>query len=214
MFRRASKEQLTEQDKEMAERQLLQGQIAGLEWILGAIIAHLNDADLNDKLQELFDVAERSINEFPLSATNEEEAKRHIAFSHGVLTTIRHIVDRREQEKNGIRSVNWGTCTESGQPVWCPLNRLNLSAINSIGVYVIWDSQGVLYVGQGNIADQLREYRSHPAILNRGDVGVTWINIPDQNDRDGIERFLSDYYRPRLGENHPNVTPIPVSLPW
>lgn len=52
--------------------------------------------------------------------------------------------------------------------VWCSLTRLNLETVNEHGVYVIWHGgkpSHVVYVGQGDVADRLKEHRTNPSAL-------------------------------------------------
>jgi hypothetical protein len=112
----------------------------------------------------------------------------------------------------------WLKCT--GEQ-WCPLLNVNLdhSHFNELeGVYVIWHGQpnpAVVYVGQGNIRDRLTQHRQDTAILvykNQG-LFVTWAKV-DAAYRDGIERFLAESWKPKVGQNYPLVAPIPVNSPW
>lgn len=103
--------------------------------------------------------------------------------------------------------------------VWCSLTRLNLETVNEHGVYVIWHGgkpSHVVYVGQGDVADRLKEHRTNPALLRharKGELHVTWASVPAAQ-RDGVERYLADKYSPLEGEVHPAVAPLAVNDPW
>lgn len=92
--------------------------------------------------------------------------------------------------------------------VWYSLTRLNLETVNEHGVYVIWyggKPSHVVYVGQGDVADRLKEHRTNPALLRharKGELHVTWASVPAAQ-RDGVERYLADKYSPLEGEVHP-----------
>ena len=43
--------------------------------------------------------------------------------------------------------------------------------------------------------------------------GFEYAKVPTQRERDGIEKFLYDNYRPECNQQDPSVTPIPVNLP-
>ncbi|MBF0571367.1 MAG: GIY-YIG nuclease family protein [Candidatus Omnitrophica bacterium] len=105
---------------------------------------------------------------------------------------------------------------------WCQLSNVNLahSHFDGLeGIYIIWHGQpnpAVVYVGQGNIRDRLTQHRQNPAILAYQNQGlyVTWAGVEAQY-RDGIERFLADLWRPKVGEQHPSaVSSITVNSPW
>jgi hypothetical protein len=85
------------------------------------------------------------------------------------------------------------------------------------GVYIIWRSadRRVVRVGQGAIADRLSAHRADPLILAHGLTGellVTWAQVSPLY-RDGVERYLGEYYKPLVGKVFPDVRPILVNLP-
>jgi hypothetical protein len=114
-------------------------------------------------------------------------------------------------------TLRWIKSTENQ---WLPLNTFNIDGINTdFGVYVIWHgspSPWTVRVGQGDIADRLschREDYEVQAYKTNGGLWVTWAAVaPVQAD--GIERYLADELRPKVGTRWPNVTPLPVNLPW
>lgn len=115
-------------------------------------------------------------------------------------------------------NLNWIKC--SGNQ-WCRLLYVNLlhHHFNNLeGIYIIWHGQpdpAVVYVGQGNIRERLIQHRQDPNILVYKDheLLVTWTKV-DSAYRDGIERFLAEHWKPKVGQNYPNVYPIPVNSPW
>ena len=114
--------------------------------------------------------------------------------------------------------LNWTKCVGG---VWCPLLSVNLDHEhfnNLSGVYVIWHSgqdPATVYVGSGNITDRLREHRRSSDILQFSEFGlfVTWARVPATR-QEGVERFLADTLRPKVGERHPDAHPVTVNLPW
>ena len=116
--------------------------------------------------------------------------------------------------------LDWSKCDDDQ---WCPFMDVQLDHPNAagVGVYVIWccgKDRGVpvtLYVGQGEIANRLRAHREEGEILSYLPFGlcVTWALV-EQHDLDGVERFLFNNLRPKLGQRAPNVNPLPVNLPW
>lgn len=89
---------------------------------------------------------------------------------------------------------------------------------NLVGVYIIWHSgqqPATVYVGQGNIADRLAQHRQDDAILKFSHLGlfVTWAQV-DNRVQGGVERFLANGLKPKVGQHHPSDSPITVNFPW
>ena len=114
--------------------------------------------------------------------------------------------------------LNWIKCVEDE---WCPLFQVNLAHPHFnglIGVYLIWyggSDARVVYVGQGNIAERLRDHRSDPefmALRHRG-LFVTWAAVSEQY-LDGVEQYLGSAFHPLMAVRFPHGNPITVSLPW
>ena len=114
--------------------------------------------------------------------------------------------------------LNWTKCQGD---VWCKLNFVNLehSHFDGIeGVYIIWHGgkkPRVVYVGQGKIRDRIRAHRSDVEIQEfvSQTLFVTWASVGRQQ-RNGVERYLADRWRPKVGSSHPDVLPIEVSSPF
>lgn len=112
--------------------------------------------------------------------------------------------------------VTWVKCDQDS---WCSFDRVNLTNVTTIGVYVIWhtgSSSRVVRVGQGDVADRILDHRNDPAVTRyraNGGLFVTWAAVPKKADRDGIERYLANHYKSLVGDAWPNVLPIPVNLP-
>ena len=114
--------------------------------------------------------------------------------------------------------LNWTKCQED---VWCKLNSVNLdhSHFNYMeGVYIIWHgglNPAVVYVGQGVIKDRLTEHRDNSQIQQfaQMDLYATWANVVESY-RDGVEAYLADVWKPKVGSHHPAATPIAVNSPW
>ena len=102
--------------------------------------------------------------------------------------------------------------------VWCSLTKLNLN-MNTEGVYMIWHTGNpsrVVRLGQGDVADRLLAHRSDPKIMaytKEGELLVTWAAVPAAQ-RDGVERYLANQWRPQFGDAFPNAVPIAVNAPW
>lgn len=74
----------------------------------------------------------------------------------------------------------------------------------------------VIYVGKSeNISRRIMQHQSNEEILRynrQSNLRVTWAAVPESKC-DGVEQFLADRLRPRVGEHdHPDT--IPVYLPW
>jgi hypothetical protein len=105
--------------------------------------------------------------------------------------------------------------------VWCSLSTVNLSHAHfehMNGVYIIWhggSTPATVYVGQGYIRDRLTAHRSDLRIQAFAPLGlyVTWAPVQEPLF-DGVEAFLAQVLKPKVGDVHPATTPIPVNLPW
>ncbi len=114
--------------------------------------------------------------------------------------------------------VTWGRC--AGQQ-WCDLKKLNLEHQifdNLVGVYIVWHGgpqAAVVRVGQGNIRERLKAHRVDPEILQFESLGlfVTWANVGSAY-LDGVERFLAENWKPKVGARYPDVRAIEINSPW
>jgi hypothetical protein len=111
-------------------------------------------------------------------------------------------------------NLTWTKC-QGGQ--FCPLETVNLSSVETDGVYIIWhnSSAKVIYVGQGDIKERLTKHRSSPDILAHRGSGlllVTWASVTDSEGRLRIERYLHKVYSP-LASSCSYGPDEPVNLP-
>lgn len=113
---------------------------------------------------------------------------------------------------------NWVKC-QSG--VWCKFNSVDLDHkhfSNMHGVYLIWHegpNPAVVYVGQGKIKDRLAKHRSDQEIKQYAslDLYATWASV-NVDYRDGVEGYLADIWRPKVGVAHPTAERMVVNSPW
>jgi hypothetical protein len=125
---------------------------------------------------------------------------------------------RGEQSAVGVlqmTNVHWIKCDGNN---WCPFERVNLSGVNTTGVYVIWHGGNparTVRVGQGDIADRLTAHRNDSSVMNYRQHGlwVTWAAVP-HHQLDGVERYLSDLLKPLVGSRFPDVAPLAVNSPF
>lgn len=110
--------------------------------------------------------------------------------------------------------VQWIKSTNN---TWLPFETFNIANVTGYGVYFIWHAGNparTVYVGQGDIKARLTAHRQNADIAQyaaKGTLYVTWATVPAAQ-RDGVERYLADYYQPLVGEKHPDVRPIQVNL--
>lgn len=96
----------------------------------------------------------------------------------------------------------------------------------SAGVYLLWmklknGDWRCYYVGQAtNLEERLLAHLStsetNACIKNHVDQHVNaycYASVGKQSDRDGIEKYLYDTYKPECNQKDPGGTPIPVNLP-
>lgn len=82
------------------------------------------------------------------------------------------------------------------------------------GVYVIWQAQGpVIRLGQGIIKNRIADHRNSRLITRYENLYVTWAPLITQY-RDGVERYLAETLKPKVGDAFPDSYPIEVNLPW
>jgi len=95
----------------------------------------------------------------------------------------------------------------------------NLATVTGAGVYIIWHEGQpgrVVKVGQGDIQERLGVHRQDQEICSYREAGilrVTWAIVPAAQ-RDGVERYLGDYWTPLVGDRFPDAAPIAVNQPF
>lgn len=117
------------------------------------------------------------------------------------------------------------------QVEWSTFHNLNEENIKKYvttdsGIYLLWvklknNKWRCYYVGKAeNLERRLLEHLSYnennKCIKNNiqnHTSGYEYAKISKQSDRDGIEKFLYDYYKPECNEIDPGGYPIPVNLP-
>lgn len=115
-----------------------------------------------------------------------------------------------------LMDVEWVKCQNDR---WCHLERVNVNAVETVGVYLIWhggETSRVVRVGQGEIAERLRWHREDPQILAYNQYGalyVTWASVP-ADKRDGIECYLTETWTPLISKAFPMIFPISVNSPF
>jgi len=115
---------------------------------------------------------------------------------------------------------------------WSPLHKpytkpvVNKYAPSSAGVYLLlvklkkgdWKC---FYVGKAldlkkRLLDHLLDSEENECIKNyvaSYNCGFMFAKVSKTSDRDGIEKFLYDYYVPKCNKKDPGGTPIKVNLP-
>ena len=116
--------------------------------------------------------------------------------------------------------LNWMKCQGD---VWCKLNFVNLDHEHfndRHGVYIIWHGgpePAVVYIGQGNIKEDLTAHRNNPAIqqYKHLDLYVTWAAVPKEY-RSGAKSYLANKWSPKVDANQPQLSQptIEVNSPW
>jgi hypothetical protein len=102
---------------------------------------------------------------------------------------------------------------------WCLLDEADLNGMgNRYGVFIIWRDGGsdkvstVLYVGRGRLKVEIAECRRSP-LFNAPRLRVTWAEVGNPHDLDGIATYLYQHLRPIWGEILSSAFPVPVNLP-
>lgn len=114
---------------------------------------------------------------------------------------------------------------------WSSFHRLTEENIRkyvptSAGVYLLWvrlknEEWRCYYVGQANnlqqrLLDHMSDDEPNECIrdyVSKYISGFEYAKVGKQGDRDGIEKFLYDHYKPECNKSDPGGTPIEVNLP-
>lgn len=129
------------------------------------------------------------------------------------------------QPKSSALQLSWAQ-RKTAHPItgsrWYSLRWLKTSSLGEIrGVYIIWKAKAgsdgrAVYVGQGDIANRLSAHQSRSDIKAHQSGGhrlfVTWAKV-SESQMDGVERYLANTLKPLIGEKHPDVESIRVTLP-
>lgn len=101
--------------------------------------------------------------------------------------------------------------------VWCSFMDLDLKDCyfdRLFGVYLIFSTTRVVYMGCGPIREKIIGHRQDPRITNYlPDLTITWIKVTDKDKQLGILRYLIEEYESIVPVPIPRVDPIAVSLP-
>ena len=106
--------------------------------------------------------------------------------------------------------------TTTGQ--WANIRAVDLSSINTFGVYVIWTTATLMSppryirIGQGNVRERIQQHLNTPEISLHNPLYFTCATVPHASI-DGVERYLAEQLLPLVGERFPQAHPIPVNLP-
>jgi len=109
--------------------------------------------------------------------------------------------------------VQWIKCQND---VSCSFKNLNLDHehFNDLkGVYIIWSNDKTIRLGSGKIKDRITDHRTNTEITEYPDLKVTWAKV-NENQMEGVEKYLADTLNPIIGDRFPDRTPIKVNLPW
>jgi Nuclease subunit of the excinuclease complex len=106
-------------------------------------------------------------------------------------------------------------------------SNVNTYALEKAGIYLLWvklkdDKWRCFYVGQAdNLKTRLLQHLSDTeknecikTHVNKHVCGFEYALVGKQADRDGIEKYLYEYYNPECNKiSPPDVEPIEVNLP-
>jgi hypothetical protein len=100
---------------------------------------------------------------------------------------------------------------------WSLLTEVDPHEVDGYGVLAIWAgglgrASVVLYVGHGQLRQQIEECRRDPIFRGTSPLRVTWAKV-DPCEVDGVAAYLYQQLRPLWGEIPRAVAPRPVNLP-
>jgi hypothetical protein len=94
-----------------------------------------------------------------------------------------------------------------------PLAEAAKSCQVAIGVYVLKDVFSIVKVGQARTAPVWDRLEDHARTYNALFTHAYWAMVP-AHQVDGVETYLGRLLKPLDGTRFPDVTPIPVNLPY
>ncbi len=103
---------------------------------------------------------------------------------------------------------------------WLNLSDLDLTHIHATGVYMIWhggENPRIVRVGQGNVAGRLTAHKLNLQIMrysSEGPLMVTWTEVADAAQRDGVCEYLTRQFQPLIKERASEATPIAARSPF
>lgn len=103
---------------------------------------------------------------------------------------------------------------------WINLNRIDLTHVNTTGVYIIWhggNNPRIVRVGHGNIAQRLSSHRRNHQIMrfsSDGPLMVTWAALDHPQKREGVQNYLSQQFKPLIKERTPDTPPMIARSPF
>lgn len=112
----------------------------------------------------------------------------------------------------------WRKCPQN---TWHSLLELSFGADSWAGlqgIYMIWhggEKPAVVYVGQGNIKDELAKHQEDLEILRFREKGlfVSWAEVGPAY-RQGAQKYLINLWQPKLNNIFLNFIPVKVNAPW
>ncbi len=107
------------------------------------------------------------------------------------------------------------------------LNDANIKKLYDMpGIYVLWTKYAgekwkCFYVGQTekiktslyNILSESEQNENIKSLVRKSTCAFNFALIGSKTDRDGIEKFLYDHFRPEFSKDPPAVGAIEVNLP-
>jgi hypothetical protein len=111
--------------------------------------------------------------------------------------------------------LQWSKCARRE---WCLLDEVDLAEVDGYGVMAVWRASEfgrasvMLYVGHGQLRQQMETCRRDPVFRTSSNLRVTWARV-DPRDADGVAAYLYQQLRPLWGEVVHEEAPRPVNLP-
>ena len=116
-------------------------------------------------------------------------------------------------------SVEWVRETSNNR--WPDLTTLNLEDPRfdeAQGVFIVFhggEQPGIVCVGEGRLREQLKTVAHDARVLafEKSHLYVAWAKAKE-DERLGIEKYLSQRLMPKVSGESADVEPISVNLPW
>lgn len=117
-----------------------------------------------------------------------------------------------------VLNLNWDECRGSKRHNLLTLDLYHKRFNTAEGVFVVWHEDRrpeTVSVGQGFLRDRLALLRHDPDVLafKPRTLYVAWAPVVADH-RPGVQNFLVERLKPKLGKTIPKIRPVRVNLPW
>ena len=99
---------------------------------------------------------------------------------------------------------------------WSRFAFIDPQLANVVGVFVVWKETGAtVWVGQGNVRDEIVKLRDDPRVTRFGSESllIAWARVDSSETRNRADRYLAETLNPQVPAKRANVAPLRVNTP-